>query len=1183
MKTPFSFHRCALAFLAALSAAGTAKLHAQTALTWGPNGSGTPVGGPATWDLSSNFWTPDGGVTYQAWPSSGANSIAVFATPDPATFSGSTTDVTLSGNITTAGLRFNTLSYNLIVSGAGNTLTLATNTAFAPRIDVAYPASTNVSTATISGPLAGTSGLNVGGYGTLTLTGNNTLTGGININGATLDISAGPGALVSSNTLTMGGAVTDGGNNGGGGTFIYDNINARSASSSQTLSAIQVSSGDNTVEANWNGVQTIALTFGSQSRAANATVNYYINLATVGVNGTDGKINLTSQATGFIDTGTFVNGTVNFTPTSDYAWKDSSGFLRPITYGTDPGTATTAGGTSITPGANSYFQMTGNVTAQTTATLKTLRISGNKTLALTSGATLTLSGLLKVGGNATTISGGTGLQAALNDTMIVRTDASNDVININTPILANGTNAFVKSGPGSVVFGAANTYTGATYINGGELRLTNAAALPSGSNVQFSGGVLDLGANAPTAFTLGTGAGQLQWTGDGGFAAITNNATVTLNGGAGLTWGSGNFVPNGNRLLFASQQSNKTLTLANDIDLGSAMRTVNVGGFSSTTASVVLAGKLTGTGGITITGGGTITITNPNNSYSGGTNLVNGTLLITADNALGTGPIIVGGSDASAVIMGNTARTISNNFVFLPGSGAAYQLAGAASAPLTFTGAFSGSGTFSTTGSNTVTFAGNSPNFTGVAELQNTTVTIASNSAFGTGTVQFEPGTIQGDGTPRTIPNDGTFLPMTIGGSSDLTFSGHLKNDYVANPTITINNTGVTTFGAIDLADAGTAHTVTFLVNNTSVAFITGTIVSGFNTTTSALTKSGTGTLTISSTANTYGGATTISGGGVLAVTSLANGGVASSIGQSSTTGTNLIINGSTLSYIGSGSTTNRLFQVGASGAGSSGTLDASGTGAVNFNATGALVYGTTNQTRTLVLTGTSTAANTLAPAINNNGSGAVSLTKNGTGTWVISNGGTFSGATTINAGLLVMNGIASSSAVTVNSGGTLGGSGSVGNVTVNNGGAVAPGNSPGTLNTKNFSLLSGGALKLEIGGVNAGQFDQVNVTGTVSLAGNVQISLFGGYTPNLGDKFFVVLNDSTDLVTGTFANTDASNDVTVGNTVFAVNYTDNSSGGGSGNDVSLTVINIVPEPASTGLFLLGLAGLVARRRRQSA
>ena len=177
------------------------------------------------------------------------------------------------------------------------------------------------------------------------------------------------------------------------------------------------------------------------------------------------------------------------------------------------------------------------------------------------------------------------------------------------------------------------------------------------------------------------------------------------------------------------------------------------------------------------------------------------------------------------------------------------------------------------------------------------------------------------------------------------------------------------------------------------------------------------------------------------------------------------------------------------------------------------------------------------------------------------------------------MNGTTASSTVTVANTGTVGGTGSIGNLTVQNGGAVAPGNSAGTLNTKNFTLQSGGILKLEIGGTGAGLFDQVNVVGTVSLAGDAQITLFGGYTPVLGDKFFVVVNDSTDAVTGTFANA-VSNQITISGAVFTVNYADNSPGGGPGNDVSLTVTG-VPEPSTTGLFLLGLGAFAGRRRRR--
>jgi fibronectin-binding autotransporter adhesin len=97
---------------------------------------------------------------------------------------------------------------------------------------------------------------------------------------------------------------------------------------------------------------------------------------------------------------------------------------------------------------------------------------------------------------------------------------------------------------------------------------------------------------------------------------------------------------------------------------------------------------------------------------------------------------------------------------------------------------------------------------------------------------------------------------------------------------------------------------------------------------------------------NNYGGATVVEGkytdnGGfistTLEVTELANGGVSdaanpSSIGNSSSDASNLVIQGGTLRYIGSGDSTDRLFSIGTHGA----TLDSSGIGAVAFTNTGA-------------------------------------------------------------------------------------------------------------------------------------------------------------------------------------------------------------------------------------------------------
>jgi autotransporter-associated beta strand protein len=70
-----------------------------------------------------------------------------------------------------------------------------------------------------------------------------------------------------------------------------------------------------------------------------------------------------------------------------------------------------------------------------------------------------------------------------------------------------------------------------------------------------------------------------------------------------------------------------------------------------------------------------------------------------------------------------------------------------------------------------------------------------------------------------------------------------------------------------------------------------------------------------------------------LTITNLSNGGLASSIGSALSDAANLLIQNATLKYVGPAVSTNRLFTVGTGGA----TIDASGTGALNFTNSGAL------------------------------------------------------------------------------------------------------------------------------------------------------------------------------------------------------------------------------------------------------
>ncbi len=96
---------------------------------------------------------------------------------------------------------------------------------------------------------------------------------------------------------------------------------------------------------------------------------------------------------------------------------------------------------------------------------------------------------------------------------------------------------------------------------------------------------------------------------------------------------------------------------------------------------------------------------------------------------------------------------------------------------------------------------------------------------------------------------------------------------------------------------------------------------------------------------------------------------------------------------------------------------------------------------------------------------------------------------------------------VTLN-GGTLSGSGSVlGNVV--NAAQVAPGSSsPSVLTINgNYTQTAAGTLALKVGGATAGsQFDQVNVSGTATFDGTLNVTLLNGFAPDL-EQTFDVLN----------------------------------------------------------------------------
>jgi len=120
-------------------------------------------------------------------------------------------------------------------------------------------------------------------------------------------------------------------------------------------------------------------------------------------------------------------------------------------------------------------------------------------------------------------------------------------------------------------------------------------------------------------------------------------------------------------------------------------------------------------------------------------------------------------------------------------------------------------------------------------------------------------------------------------------------------------------------------------------------------------------------------------------------------------------------------------------------------------------------------------------------------FSKQGAGTMTLSGVSDYSGATYVSAGKLVVDGsITGSSAVTVNFGATLAGSGSIaGTVTVDNGGILSPGNSPGVLTVGALTLNNTSILNYELGSPAS---DRVDVTGALTLDGILNVQAAVGF-----------------------------------------------------------------------------------------
>jgi autotransporter-associated beta strand protein len=297
--------------------------------------------------------------------------------------------------------------------------------------------------------------------------------------------------------------------------------------------------------------------------------------------------------------------------------------------------------------------------------------------------------------------------------------------------------------------------------------------------------------------------------------------------------------------------------------------------------------------------------------------------------------------------------------------------------------------------------------------------------------------------------------------------------------------------------------------------------------------------------------------------------------------------------------------------------------GAVTVNGGNFNLGGFSDTVGAVTLTGGAISNGTLTGTAYNLQSGAVSavlagnaaLTKTGTGVATLTASNTYTGATAINAGELKVNGSIASSAVTVNSGASLSGSGVVG--AISGAGAINPGNSPGILTAPSVDPSGGLSFNFE--------FTSLNPTFSSATASlNDVLRLTDATTPFIASLaslntvniyFNVATFEEGQFFTGAFftdAQSDFLNEI-VGATFNyyvadaagtieynGVNYaalgeglalevsTVNANGadfaGGSVNG-QITQFEVVPEPSTYALLILAAAGFGAhvwRKRRRA-
>jgi len=922
----------ALLLAAAASIAPTAS-HAATYywdgsanVTLGQSDNTTTTG--LNW-LSGGLW--DNGTTSAA--------LASWAAGDAAVFGGSASSetITLGSGITVGNLTFGAGAAGTGTSGTAYTITGSTLTLSSSTI------TTNTAT-TISSALAGSTGFTKAGAGTLTFSGSSTMTGNVTINAGTLKVTTGTlyaaaaynasavitvnsGGTLELDSFSYGaagslGAISNYSNQkilNGGTINIVGSTQSGSADFRVTnggTGAFNMATAGQTITINDNANDNIlvggTLTFGG---AGNITINEVIaNNTGAGtiVYGGSGTLTLTGANT-FTGNLTGNSGTVTVTGTLRSVGGITANNGGTINLNTTNllvaghgvavgnGVVLTAAGTGAIVFGNIETRI-GNVTLNNGGTLTSNRGTGSYDVLLantsTGAATVTVSGTYA----SSALMNGTGgihLQGVQNFAVadINGTTAADLTVSMvladpgTTGGSAGGVN---KTGAGTMKITTAGTYTGATTVAAGVLELATAnyaKGLATSSITVSSGAFLDVnGINI-----LYSGSSYIPITLNGGTVRIITGSgahnhfgALTLNGGT--IWGKATSPYNNE---YSTLDADITVTGAGAVIKGdnasygySINNTSALTQFSvATGADLTVSSPVWGGGGILKTGDGKITLSG-SNSYTLGTTVRAGTMVLANSSALGSSGTITlndastGTSNVTLNIDATAGGVTINRAITVANQGTGTTTLGSATTSGNNAAAFAGAITIN----KDVTLNGGTTGDLfkltgGIGGTGNLTIAGTSRVVLA-GTANTYAGT--------TLVNSGAILQLSDGA---VTSNSFLSDSH----TVTVNGTlnlakgaNSETIGA--LAGSGTVQghpSVTsvasaLVIGGSDSATFSGVLANGgASGSTLALTKSGTGTQTLSGT-NTYTGATAVSNG-VLNITGSLAAGSAVSVASGAT------------------------------------------------------------------------------------------------------------------------------------------------------------------------------------------------------------------------------------------------------------------------------------------------------------